>query len=132
MNKNSAWLLRIGLFLVYAWFGVLKLLGLSPATQLVHDLFDLTVPLLGFDTFLILFATFEVLIGIAFLFPRFTKIAFYAVILHLFSTALPLVLLPGQVWTGFLVPTMEGQYILKNVLILGAAYALFTQRKPAR
>lgn len=117
--------------MVYGWFGALKLLGLSPATQLVHDLFDRTVPLMSFGTFMMLFAAFEVAIGIAFLFPRLTKVAFVATCAHLFSTALPLVVLVDQAWAGFLVPTMAGQYILKNVLILAAAYALWSERAHA-
>ncbi len=132
MNKNAVRLLRGALFVVYFWFGALKLLGLSPATQLVHDLFDVTVPLIPFGTFFVLFSAFEVALGIAWLFPKMTRLAFWATLLHLFSTALPLVMLPGQVWTGFLVPTLEGQYIVKNVLILAAAYALYAHRARGR
>lgn len=132
MNKNTARLLRGALFIVYFWFGALKLLGLSPATQLVHDLFDVTVPLIPFGTFFVLFSAFEVVLGIAWLFPKLTRLAFWATMLHLLSTALPLVMLPGQVWTGFLVPTLEGQYILKNVLIVAAAYALYAHRSRGR
>lgn len=128
MTRHAQWGIRAALALVYVWFGALKLLGLSPATGLVRDLFDKTVPVLDFPTFMALFAAFEVAIGIAFLVPRLTRVAFGATCLHLISTALPLVLLPGHAWSGVLIPTMEGQYILKNVLILASAYALLAQR----
>ncbi len=57
-------------------------------------------------------------IGIMFLFPRITKYTKIVFFLHVFSTTLPLILLPGMVWTGFLVPTLEGQYIIKNIIMI--------------
>ena len=58
---------RISLFVVFFWFGLLKALGLSPASGLVHGLFDSTLGgILNFDTFYIAFALFECLIGILF------------------------------------------------------------------
>lgn len=129
---TSDWILRIGLALVYVWFGLLKALGMSPATQLVHDLFDKTVPaFVPFGLFYPAFSWFEVLLGVLFLFPRLTRVAFVLVVFHLISTALPLFALPDQAWTGFLAPTMEGQYIVKNVLIFGAAFALLVRRERA-
>jgi uncharacterized membrane protein YphA (DoxX/SURF4 family) len=128
----SEWVLRIGLAIVYVWFGLLKALGVSPATQLVHDLFDKTVPsFVPFGFFYPAFSWFEVLLGILFLFPKLTRVAFVLVVFHLISTALPLVALPDQAWSSFLVPTMEGQYIVKNVLIFGAALALLVRRERA-
>lgn len=132
MSRNALWAIRVALAAIYVWFGVLKLLDLSPATQLVHDLFDLTVPLLSFGTFMYLFASFEVLLGIAILVPRLTKVACAALALHVIATMMPLVLLPQHVWMGLLIPTLEGQFILKNLLILACAYALSARSGPER
>ena len=134
MSKHAEWVTRVALATVYIWFGVLKLLDFSPATQLVHDLFSVTVPsgFLGFAAFYKIFAVFEILIGVGILLPKYTRVAAGLVIAHVICTALPLVLLPDEVWTSTLVPTLEGQYIIKNVLIFAAAYALITirRRKP--
>ena len=45
--------------------------------------------------------------------------------MQMFGTALPLVLLPEVSWKTFpLVPTLEGQYIIKNLVIIGSALVL--------
>ena len=119
------WCARIALFVVYFLFGILKVVGLSPAGPLVHALFDKTIYfLMPFDTFYILFALYEVLIGILFLFPKLTKLALALMILHLVTTILPLICLPHLVWQAPFIPTLEGQYIIKNVLILALGIVL--------
>ncbi len=117
---------RFAIFVVYFWFGILKVVGLSPATELVHALFDQTLAaFIPFNTFFLLFALFEVAIGVMYLFPKFDKVSFPLLLLHLFLAAGPLVLLPAAVWTQPLVPTLEGQYIIKNILILSAAWTIY-------
>lgn len=120
MKKISltSWV-RLSLFLVYFWFGILKVFNLSPAEQLVHDLFNLTLAwIVPFQLFYLGFSLFECGLGIFFLIKGQEKVAFILMLGHLFSTALPLVLLPSQTWHSLLVPTLTGQYILKNILIL--------------
>ena len=46
---------RLGLFMVFFWFGALKVLGQSPASPLVQQLFERTISGISFDSFLILF-----------------------------------------------------------------------------
>ncbi len=121
---------RIALFIVFFWFGILKVLGMSPAGALVHQLYEQTVPFLSFDTFYILFALFECLIGILFLIPKTERIVLPLLLIHLISTSLPLVFLPHATWSGFLVPTMEGQYIIKNLAIIAAAIGIAAHLHP--
>lgn len=109
---------RSALFVVYFWFGILKVIGASPASHMVLALLEKTMPFITPEKFLILFGGFEMLIGLLFLSSRFTKIALGLVALHLLAVVLPLVLLPEMTWQGFLVPTLEGQYIIKNILIV--------------
>ena len=114
-------LARLAIFVVYFWFGSLKLLGMSPATPLVQALFARTVTFISFDAFYLSFAAFEVIIGILFLIPRTERIAMPLLALHLVTTIMPLVFLPEITWQAFLVPTLEGQYIIKNILIAASA-----------
>jgi uncharacterized membrane protein YkgB len=117
--KQIVWFGRISIFVIYFWFGALKVLGTSPAESLVHELFDITLShLVTFPTFLLLFGIIECLIGIAWLIPRLTFVAFYAVIIHLVFTFVPMVSLPDITWTKILTPTIIGQYIFKNLLLL--------------
>lgn len=68
-KSNLELFARLSLFIIYFWFGILKVLGFSPATQLVTDLFNLTFwsALMPIDIFMILFGAFEMLIGVVFL-----------------------------------------------------------------
>lgn len=120
--RSFAWLARVSLFVVYFWFGLLKLLGLSPAEQLVQDLFSTTIGFMSFETFYVLFSLFEILIGILFLIPKATRLVFVLFIFHMVMTTGPLVLLPQSSWNVFLlVPTLTGQYIIKNLALLACA-----------
>ena len=123
---------RIAIFTVYFWFGMLKLIGASPATPLVHSLFEQTIHFMPFSTFYTLFAVFEMVIGILFLIPKMERVAILLLGLHLITTMLPLLVLPNTTWQGFLIPTLEGQYIIKNVLIIAAAIVIGARVVPMK
>ncbi len=113
--------LRVGVGVVFIWFGALKPLGLSPAEDLLAATVywwtpELVVPAIGY---------WEVLIGIAFLIPSMTRVAIFLLAPQMAGTFLPLVLLPEVVWTSFpLGLTLEGQYIIKNLVVIGAALVI--------
>jgi len=121
---------RIAIFVIYVWFGMLKVLGLSPAGSLVHDLFNATIHFMSFDTFYILFAWFEVLIGVMFLVPKFTRYVLPLLLIHMVTTFLPLIFLPGEAWSGFMVLTLPGQYIVKNLVIIAVAMGIAAHTHP--
>jgi uncharacterized membrane protein YkgB len=123
---------RIALFIVFFWFGLLKVLGLSPAGSLVHSLFDQTIHWMSFDTFYTLFALFECLIGILFLIPGAERIVLPLLLFHMVTTFLPLIYLPHVVWQKPFVPTLEGQYIIKNVVLLAAAIGIAAHLHPMK
>jgi uncharacterized membrane protein YphA (DoxX/SURF4 family) len=115
---------RISLFVVFFYFGFLKILGLSPATPLVESLFQKTLNFFPFDYFIILFGLLEMLIGLAFIIPKLERLAIFLLIIHMITTFLPLIILPQITWQKFLVPTLEGQYIIKNLVIISLAFAI--------
>ena|SRR3989344_1924738 len=115
---------RLAIFIVYFWFGLLKLMGTSPATPMVQALFEKTIQFMPFPIFYALFSLFEVVIGILFLIRGLERVAIFLLGLHLLTTVLPLILLPGMTWEGFLTPTLEGQYIIKNILIAALAVVI--------
>ena len=121
-------LARLAIFVVYFWFGLLKLIGVSPAGEMVHALFDVTIHIFPFATFYTLFALFEMLIGLLFLVKGMEKIALCLIAVHLVLTVLPLIILPAMTWQGLFQPTLEGQYIIKNILILSAAVTVGARR----
>ncbi|HEV7424145.1 MAG TPA: hypothetical protein VGO21_03060, partial [Candidatus Paceibacterota bacterium] len=123
---------RFGLFVVFFWFGMLKVVGLSPASGLVQSLFERMIPFMNFSTFIILFGLLECLIGILFLFHGFERIVIPLLFLHMVTTFLPLFVLPHVTWSGFLVPTLEGQYIIKNLVVIGLAVGVASHLHPMK
>lgn len=121
---------RLGLFIVFFWFGVLKVFDLSPASPLVQKLFEKTIPFMNFGTFLVLFGLFECLIGVLFLIKGAERVVLPLLLIHLITTVGPLVLLPEATWTSAFVPTLEGQYIIKNVLIIALAIGIAANLEP--
>jgi uncharacterized membrane protein YkgB len=117
-------LARFSLFIVFFYFGFLKVIGLSPATPLVEALFQKTISFLSFDFFIKFFGLFEMLIGLTFIIPRLERLAIFLLIIHMITTFLPLFLLPQITWQKFLVPTLEGQYIIKNLVIIALALVI--------
>ncbi len=123
MAKYSLSVLRFGMGLIFVWFGALKFFpGLSPAEELVRN----TIYFVDPDFFLPILALWEVVIGLGFWLGFFTKKFERLTILLLFlqmpGTALPLVILPEVCWTSFPFGlTLEGQYIIKNLAIIGSA-----------
>jgi uncharacterized membrane protein YkgB len=129
-RRVSVPLARFGLFVVFFWFGILKVIGLSPASGLVQQLFESTVPFMGFHLFLILFGYFECLIGILFLIKGTERVVIPLLFIHMITTFGPLLLLPSETWSGFMVPTLEGQYIIKNLVIIAAAVGVAAHLHP--
>lgn len=123
-------LARFALFVVFFWFGILKIIGTSPANPMVMDLMNATLPFMTWEVFIVIFSIYEMIIGIAFLIPRLERLAFVLLIPHMIMTALPLIFLQTMTWQGFLTPTLEGQYIIKNLVIIALAVGIIANLKP--
>ena len=126
MRRYGVVALRVSLAVIFIWFGILKPLGISPAGPLVERTVD-WLPLLRPDQWVGVIGWWEVAIGVAFLFPATTRLAIGLLALQMVGTFMPLVLLPEVTFqTGRLpyAPTMEGQYIIKNLLIISAALVI--------
>ncbi|OGI60998.1 hypothetical protein A2641_01780 [Candidatus Nomurabacteria bacterium RIFCSPHIGHO2_01_FULL_37_25] len=115
---------RFGLFVIFFWFGFLKVIGLSPASDLVQALFEQTINFMSFNQFIVLFGLFECLIGILFIIPGLERLAIVLLFFHMVTTFMPLFILPAVTWSGFLIPTLEGQYIIKNLVIISTAIGI--------
>lgn len=124
--ETAAWINRAMIAVVYIWFGFLKVIGTSPAEGLVTKLFNLTLePFMGIQAFLLILGIGECLIGFLWLSPRLTKLAFGLMIVHLFTTFMPVIFLSNETWQSFFILTLTGQYIIKNVVLLSAAWFVY-------
>lgn len=131
-RKISIPFARFALFVVFFYFGLLKVIGLSPASELVERLFVETIPFMSFTTFLVLFGLFECLIGILFLIKGAERVVIPLLFVHMITTFGPLFLLPQETWSAFLVPTLEGQYIIKNLVIMATALGIAANLEPLK
>lgn len=129
-NKWFDLISRISLFVVYFWFGLLKLVGLSPASPLAEALTTKTLGLQWFDAAFTVLAILECIIGILILFRRTTRLAIGLMVVHMALVCSPLVLVRDLVWRYPLVPTLEGQYIIKNIALLAVATTLASKVSP--
>lgn len=115
-------LLRYSLAIIYIWFGALKPLGLSPASALVDQTLSWThipniVSVLGYC---------EVLLGILFLLPRFTRITLILFFTHILGTFFPMMYLHEVSYASApFALTLVGQYIVKNCLFVAAGYTIW-------
>jgi len=119
MQRYGPALLRYSLGAIFIWFGALKFFdGLSPAEPLVRR----TVYFFDPDTFIPVLALWEVLIGVGLIVRPLIRGAILLLFLQMPGTMLPLVLLPEVCFTS--IPfglTLEGQYIIKNLVLISAA-----------
>lgn len=130
-RKISVPTARISLFVVFFWFGLLKAIGLSPAGSLVHGLFDATLlGIVPFNTFYVGFSLFECLIGILFLIKGAERVVIPLLFFHMITTFLPLIFLPSESWQAPFVPTLVGQYIIKNLVLVAAAIGIAAHLHP--
>ena len=118
LNKWSLLVLRLSLGVVFIWFGALKPFGDSPANDVIVKTIywfdpDIFIPILGY---------WEVLIGICLLYTPLIRFGLLLLALQMPGTFLPLILRPEICFLNFPFElTLEGQYIIKNLVLIGAA-----------
>jgi uncharacterized membrane protein YkgB len=122
MARAGIPIMRVALGLIFIWFGALKLVpGLSPAEDLVLA----TVPFLPGHTFMRVLAVWEIIIGLGFLTGRALRLTILLLFLQMPGTLSPLFLLPDRVFAVFPYGlTLEGQYIVKNLVLISAALVI--------
>ena len=127
MNRNGLRFLRISVGIVFVWFGVLKFFpGLSAAQDLAIRTINLLTFELVSDALIINgLALWEVLIGIGLISGKFMRETILLLFLQMMGTFAPIFLFPHEVFTRIpYAPTLEGQYIIKNIVIISSAIVL--------
>ena len=127
-HRISFHFLRIALGLVYFHFGMLKFFpDLSPAELLASQtIMRLSDGMLDAHTALFWLAIMECVLGLAMIFNVCMRMTFFLFLGHMAGTFAPLFVLPELTFKiSPLAPTMEGQYILKNVVFVAAGWAVF-------
>lgn len=124
LDQYSSYILRYSIALIYIWFGALKLLNVSPAEELIVNTLFFIPP----QTAIFFVGLWEVVIGLLLLHQKTLKYGLLLLLLHLPGIFSPLILAPGMLFNQF--PhelTLEGHYVLKNLVLLGAALKLVAE-----
>jgi uncharacterized membrane protein YphA (DoxX/SURF4 family) len=124
---HSIAILRVSLGAVFLGFGALKFFpGVSPAQDLVERTTDiLTLGLIPGSVALVGVATLECVIGLCLISGRSLRLAIYLLGVQLIGILSPVVLLAARLFDGpHGAPTLEGQYVLKDVILVGAALVI--------
>lgn len=127
LNRISLPVLRVSLGIIFIWFGALKPLGNSPA----NDVITKTVYWFDPDIFIPILGVWEIAIGLCLLYAPFIRAGLFLLALQMPGTFLPLVLLPEVCFVNFPFDlTLEGQYIIKNLVLIGAAIVVGSRLAP--
>jgi uncharacterized membrane protein YphA (DoxX/SURF4 family) len=131
ISKTSLIFLRISIGIIYIWFGLLKFFhGYSPAEDLaINTISRLTTDLIPENISIILLAIWECSVGLFLILGIWRKQMIGLLLVHMICTFTPLFFFPDlsfkTVPYGF---TLVGQYIMKNIIILGAAWVLWQEK----
>lgn len=127
MARHGVTFTRLALGIVFLWFGVIKFVpGWSPAADLAtRTISRLSLGVIGPSIALPLLAAWETLIGVGLLTGRFLRVTLFLLFLQMPGTMMPLILFPTETFRAFpYAPTLEGQYIIKNLVLMSAAIVI--------
>jgi uncharacterized membrane protein YphA (DoxX/SURF4 family) len=127
MARHGITLLRVSLGVVFVWFGVLKFFpGLSPAQNLAtRTISVLTFGMIPAQVSILILATWECLIGLGLIIGAFMRATLLLLWLQMLGTITPLFFFPQEAFLRIpYAPTLEGQYIIKNIVLISAGIVI--------
>ena len=127
MSQYGITLLRISLGIVFFWFGILKFFpGASPAMELATKTISVvTFGILKPSVSIYMLASLETLIGLGLIFRIALRLTLFLLFMQMLGTVMPLVIFPSETFTSFpFTPTLEGQYIIKNIILISSGIVI--------
>lgn len=142
MAENGIGILRASLGIIFFWFGFLKFFpGLSPARDLAAQTIEiLSLGYVPSYAAIPALAAWECAIGIGLIVGKMMRLVLLLLFVQMAGTLAPVFVLPREVFTEIpYAPTLEGQYIFKNIVLIAAAIVIggtlrnetLGQKKPA-
>lgn len=127
MKRYGITLLRLSLGTVFLWFGALKFFpSFSPAQDLAMRTMDrLTFGMIPAQISILILAVWECLVGIGLITNRFMRATLFLLFLQMVGAGAPLLLFPREAFNVLpFAPTLEGQYIIKNLVLISAGVVI--------
>ncbi|MGQ0797354.1 MAG: hypothetical protein ACT4OI_05780 [Methanobacteriota archaeon] len=128
MTRHGPRALRVSLGLVFAWFGALKLVGESPVSHLAEGL----VPGIAPALLVTVLGLWEVAVGIGLLVGKAMRIVLGLLWFQMAGTFALLALRPDRIFVDgnpFLL-TLEGEFVVKNLVLISAGLVLGGTLRP--
>jgi uncharacterized membrane protein YkgB len=124
LSRHSVDILRVSLGLIFLGFGALKFFpGASPAEALVMRTIDtLTFGVVDGRNAVLLTALMECFIGLTLVTGKFLRTGLLVLGGSLIGIMSPLVLFFGDLFPG--TPTLEAQYVLKDIVLAAAGLVI--------
>ena len=124
MARHGVAIARVALGIVFLWFGAIKFVpGLSPAADLAGRTIEvMTFGIVTAPVGVPILAAWECLVGLGLLTGKFLRATLLLLFVQMPGTMVPLLIFPEETFRVFpYAPTLEGQYIIKNVVLVSAA-----------
>jgi uncharacterized membrane protein YkgB len=114
--------LRVAIGVIFIWFGVLKLLGVSPVLSLVQK----TYSFLPLHVFFLVLSIWEMGIGCGLIFKRALRCTLLLLCMHLMGTFIALLQAPSLFFMNNnpLLLTTEGEFVMKNLVLVASALVI--------
>lgn len=127
MASNGIKILRLSIGVVFVWYGVLNFF---PDVSSAENIATQTIEKISFGYLegrhaMLVLAIWETLIGVGLLFGIFLRETLLLLFLQMAGTFTPLFFFPAETFSIFpWVPTLEGQYIIKNLVLISAGIVI--------
>jgi len=127
MAIHAIVMLRISVGIIFFWFGFQKFF---PGVSIAEDIATRTIDVLSFGIVqapysMPILAAWETIIGLGFITGKFLRFIIPLLFAQMAGTVFPLWVFPEETFhLAPFVPSLEGQYILKNIVFITAAMVI--------
>ena len=120
MHRHGHRLERRAIGVLFAWFGLNKLLGFKSATSIIAETVYVGTP----ETSARLLGLWELAIGLCLFIYPLARVGVGLLAIRLPGTLLALIIKADVCWHEPFVPTVQGQYLIKDVVLITAAMVI--------
>lgn len=121
MRRHGHYMERWALGLLFVWFGLLKVFQHKSATSIVAATVYVGDP----ETTTVVLGLWEAAIGVCLVIHPLTRVAIALLMIRLPGTLVALIVKSDVCWTDTsFVPTIQGQYLIKDAMLFAAAMVI--------
>ncbi|TSC89286.1 MAG: hypothetical protein G01um10143_667 [Parcubacteria group bacterium Gr01-1014_3] len=125
IDRMHAWavpILRVCLGIVFLWFGLLKVFGVSPVVGLIQE----TYYFFPTKEFILILGIWEAAVGLGLIFNIALRATLALLWLQMAGTLFTFILKPAMFFSGYnpLLLTVEGEFVIKNLVLISAGLVI--------